>query len=147
MYFSVFKHRMTFWPRLAISRSDLGNWFKVKDVFTLRLAPSTEFRSGSCCNNNCLRRPNICKVLPGCLETHPEKPINLQLKDWGLRSGGVGWGREWEWGLGDWDIRYFLRFPGSVPLFSANFRYFRYSRYSPTFSGNFHDLQRFLKIS
>ena len=33
---SVQTNRITFWPRFSISRIDLGNQVKVKDMFTLR---------------------------------------------------------------------------------------------------------------
>ena len=124
------KYRMTFWPRFAISRNDLGNWVKVKDMFTLRPAPSTEFRGGSCCGSQIGWGPHICKVLPGCIITHSKTPINIHVTV--LHSGlgtGVGWGWGWggdgDWGWGIGNVRYF-------PLISVNFHYF------PLFSVNFH---------
>ena len=58
---------MTFWPRFAISRNDRGNLVKVEDMFTLRPAPDTEFRGGSCCDSQIGWGPHIFKVLPGCI--------------------------------------------------------------------------------
>ena len=114
------KYRMTFWPRFAISRNDLGNWVKVKDMFTLRPAPSTEFRGGSCCGSQIGWGPHICKVLPGCIITHSKTPINIHVTV--LHSGlgtGVGWGGDgdgmgWGLGMGDWECL----------LFSVSVRYF-----------------------
>ena len=88
---------MTFWPRFAISRNDLGNWVKVKDMFTLRPAPSTEFRGGSCCGSQIGWGPHICKVLPGCIITHSKYSFALGTGDWG--GVGSGWGRGWD-GMG-----------------------------------------------
>ena len=66
---------MTFWPRLAISRNDLGNLVKVKDMFTLRPAPGTEFRGGSCCGSQIGWGPHICKVLSGCITADSKTPM------------------------------------------------------------------------
>ena len=115
---------MTFWPRFAISRNDLGNWVKVKDMFTLRPAPSTEFRGGSCCGSQIGWGPHICKVLPGCIIAHSKTPINIHVTV--LHSGlgtEVGWGWGWGWGWGgdgDWgwgigNVRY-------CPLISVSVR-------------------------
>ena len=59
VYLSVLEHRITFWPRFPISRNDLGNWVEVKDMLTLRPAPSPEFRGGSCRDSQIGRRPHI----------------------------------------------------------------------------------------
>ena len=115
---------MTFWPRFAISRNDLGNWVKVKDMFTLRPAPSTEFRGGSCCGSQIGWGPHICKVLPGCIITHSKTPINIHVTvlhsgqgtgDWGGVGWGWGWGGDGDWGWGIGNVRYF-------PLLSVIFR-------------------------
>ena len=74
-YFSVHEYRTTFWPRFAISRNDLGNLVKVKDMFTLRPAPGTEFRSGSCCGSQIGWGPHICKVLSGCTTADSKTPM------------------------------------------------------------------------
>ena len=66
---------MTFWPRFLFSRNDSGNQVEIKDIFTLRPAPSTEFRGRPCCSSQIDWGPNICKVLPGCI-THSKTPIN-----------------------------------------------------------------------
>ena len=98
---------MTLWPRFAISRNDLGNWVKVKDMFTLRPAPSTEFRGGSCCGSRIGWGPHICKVLPGCIITHSKTPINIHVtvlhSGLGTGVGGVGMGMGWGLGMGDWE--------------------------------------------
>ena len=70
------KYRMTFWPRFAISRYDLGNLVKVEDMFTLRPAPDTEFRSGSCWGSQIDWGRNICKVLPGCITADSKTPMD-----------------------------------------------------------------------
>jgi hypothetical protein len=62
----VHNYRMTFWPMFTISRNNLGNLVKVKDMFTLRQAPSTEFEGGSQCDNQIRLEAHIRKVLPGC---------------------------------------------------------------------------------
>ncbi len=66
---------MTFWPWFAISRNDLGNLVKVKDMFTLRPAPGTEFRGGSCCGCQIGWGPHICKVLSGCISADSKTPV------------------------------------------------------------------------
>ena len=66
---------MTFWPRFAISRNDLGNLVKVKDMFTLRPAPGTEFRGGSCCGSQIGWGVHICKVLSGCITADSKTPM------------------------------------------------------------------------
>lgn len=43
-------HLCKFWPRLGISRNDLGNWVKAKHSFCLRPDPSRELRGGSRCD-------------------------------------------------------------------------------------------------
>ena len=80
---------MAFWPRFAISRNDLGNWVKVKDMFTLRPAPSIEIRGGSCCCSQMAWGCHISKVLPGCIITHSKTPINSHIivLYWALRLG------------------------------------------------------------
>ena len=75
---------MTFWPRFAISRNDLGNLVKVKDMFTLRPAPGTEFRGGSCCGSQIGWGPHICKVLSGCITADSKTPM--------ARDPGLGLG-------------------------------------------------------
>ena len=71
---------MTFWPRFAISRNDLGNLVKVKDVFTLRPAPSTEFEGGSQCDSQIRWEAHICKFLPGCLTADSKTPMDEHVK-------------------------------------------------------------------
>ena len=68
-------YRMTFLPRFAISRNNLGKLVKVKDMFTLRPAPGTEFRGGCCCSSQIDWGPNICKVLPGSITTDSKTPM------------------------------------------------------------------------
>ena len=96
---------MTFWPRFAVSRNDLGNFVEIGDMFTLRPAPSTEFRRGSCCSSQIGWGPNICKVLPGCVITHskiPQEYTNTGCGWDGLGRVGMG-GDGWGWvGMG-WD--------------------------------------------
>ena len=108
---------MTFWPRFAVSRYDLGNLVKVEDMFTLRPAPSTKIRGGSCCGSQIGSWPNIFKVLSGCKRTHSKIPTNIHATalhsglgtvDWGLGGGDVvrmgwWWGIVWGWsGDGHW---------------------------------------------
>ena len=69
------KYRMTFWPRFAISRNDLGNLVRVKDMFTLRSAPSTEFEGGSQCDSQTRWEAHICNFLPGCLTADSKTPM------------------------------------------------------------------------
>ena len=66
---------MTLWPRFAISRNDIGNLVQVKDMFTLRPAPGTEFRGGSCCGSQIGRGPHICEVLSGCITADSKTPM------------------------------------------------------------------------
>ena len=84
---------MTFWPRFSFSRNDIRNLVKIKDLFALRPAPSTEFRRGSHCDVQIGCGPHICKVLPGCIMTHSKTSINLHIivLYWALRLGtGLG---------------------------------------------------------
>ena len=90
------KFSVTFWPRFSTSRNDSWNWVEVKDILTLRPAPSTEFRGGSHCDSQIGWGPHICKVLPGCIITHSKTPMNLHIivLFWALRrdrTGGWGW--------------------------------------------------------
>ena len=71
---------MTFWPRFAISGNDLGNLVKVKDMCTLRPAPGTEFRGGSCCGSQIGWGPHICKVLSGCITADSKTPMDEHVK-------------------------------------------------------------------
>ena len=48
---------------------------EIRDVFTLRLAPSTEFRGGSCCSSQIDWGPNIRKVLPGYVTADSKTPM------------------------------------------------------------------------
>ena len=68
---------LTYWPRFSISRNDLGNQAEIKDISTLRPAPSTEFEGGSGCNSQIGWGPHVCKVLAGCISVHSRIPINL----------------------------------------------------------------------
>ena len=52
---------MTFWPRFLISRNELGKQVNIEDTSTLRLAPSTEFQGGSCCDGQIGWGPHIFK--------------------------------------------------------------------------------------
>ena len=76
------KYRTTFWPRFAISRHDLGNLVKVKDVFTLRPAPSTEFEGGFQCDSQIRWETHICILffLPGCLTADSKTPMDEHVK-------------------------------------------------------------------
>ena len=60
---------------------------------TLRPAPSTEFRGGSCRDSQIGWRPHICKALPGCIIAHSKTPVNLHTTglagDW-CGCAGVG---------------------------------------------------------
>ena len=58
-----------------VSRNDLGNFVEIKDMCTLRPAPSTEFQRGSCCSSKIDWGPNICKILPGCITTDYKTPM------------------------------------------------------------------------
>ena len=60
---------LTYWPRFSISNNDSGNEVEVRDISTLRPAPSTECRGGSCCDSQMGWGPHICKVLPGRITT------------------------------------------------------------------------------
>ena len=60
---------MTFRPRFSISGNELGNQVKVEDISTLRPAPSTECRGGSCCDSQMGWGLHICKALPGRITT------------------------------------------------------------------------------
>ena len=73
------KYTLTCWPRFPISRNDLQNQDEVKDISTLRPAPSTEFRGGSCCDSQIGWGPHICKVLPRCITAHSKTPTNLHI--------------------------------------------------------------------
>ena len=66
---------MAFWPRFAASRNNLGNLVKIEDMLTLRPAPTTEFRGGSCCGIQIDWGPNICKVSPGCIAANSKTPM------------------------------------------------------------------------
>ena len=66
---------MTFWPRLAVSRNDRGYLVKVKDMFILRLAPSTEFEGGSQCDSQIRWEAHICNFLPGCITADSKTPM------------------------------------------------------------------------
>ena len=85
-------------------------------MFTLRLAPSTEIRGGSCCGSQIAWGCHICKVLPGCIITHSKTPINIHVtvlhSGLGTGVGEVGWGWDGvEMGTGD----------GECPLVSIKF--------------------------
>ena len=70
-------------------------------MLTLRPAPSTEFRGGSCRDSQIGWRPHICKVLPGCIRTHSKTPMNGNglILDWGLKVGTrLAVGLSWDWG-------------------------------------------------
>ena len=69
------KYRVTFWPWFAISRNVLGKLVEVKDMFTLRPAPSTEFEGGSQCDSQICWEAHICKVLPGCVTADSKTPM------------------------------------------------------------------------
>ena len=101
MYFSVRKCTPTCWARFSISRNGLGNRAEVKDISTLRPAPSTEFRGGSCCNSQMGWRPHICKILPGCITAHSKTHISLHatMLVWWL---GLAADEDWDWGFGEW---------------------------------------------
>ena len=77
-----------------------------------RPALSTEFRRSSCCHSQIGWRPNICKVLPGCIITHSKTPQEytyyrsaLGTWDWdgvrmwrgwvGMGAGNDSCGRDW----------------------------------------------------
>ena len=108
LYFNVLESRMRFWPRFAISRNDVRNWVKVKDMFTLRPAPSTTNRGGSCCDSQIGCRRNISKVLRECVIMHSKTPIGVHVTVlvWGYGCGaGTGKGRgQVRMRLGDWEI-------------------------------------------
>ena len=59
-----------------MSRNDLGNLVKVKHVFTLRPAPSTEFEGGSQCDSQIHWEAHICKVLQGYITEDSETPMD-----------------------------------------------------------------------
>ena len=64
---------LTCWPRFSICRNDLGNQAEIKDISTLRPAPSTEFRGGYCCGSQIGWGGHIFKAKPvicscGCLK-------------------------------------------------------------------------------
>ena len=63
-------------------------------MLTLRPAPSTEFRGGSCRDSQIGWRPHICKVLPECIKAHSKTPMHLHTVGW--RRVWVGCG--WSWG-------------------------------------------------
>ena len=88
------KITLTFRPRFSFSRNDKGNHVRVEDICTLRPAPRTQFRGGSCRDNQIGWRPYICKVLPGCMRTHSKTPINgnVLVLDWGQKVGKAGGG-------------------------------------------------------
>ena len=95
---------MTFWTKFSFSRSDLRNSVETKDIFTLRPAPGTEVRGGSCCDSQIDWRPNHCKALQGCIRTHSKTPVNgnVLVLDWGRKVGtglavgiGLGLGGVW----------------------------------------------------
>ena len=71
---------MTLWPRLTISRNNLGPLVKVKDMFTLRTVPSTEFEGGSQCDSQIRWEAAICKFLPGCLTADSKTPMDEHVK-------------------------------------------------------------------
>lgn len=83
---------MSFWPRFAISRTDLGNWLKAEDIFASRPAPGTEFEFAVIVK--LAERPylqSFARMYYG--EFHPQTHI--------LQDGteiGVGWGWSWGWG-------------------------------------------------
>ena len=108
---------MTFWPRFPICRNHLGNLVEVKDMLTSRPAPSTEFRGGSCLDSQIGWRPNIFKVLPGCIKAYSKTPIHLQ-SDGGGICVGMGW--RWVAGMGGRDGWARNVFP--FPLFVATWR-------------------------
>ena len=58
-------------------RNDPGNPVEVKNMFTLRPAPSTEFQGGSCCDSQVCQGPHICRVLPGCVIAHSKTPTHV----------------------------------------------------------------------
>ena len=74
----------------ARSGNELTNRVKGKAMFTLRLAPSTEFRSASCCDSPTGWGRNICSVLPNWFQTHSKTPPDLHLEDLGMMWGGIG---------------------------------------------------------
>jgi hypothetical protein len=100
---------MTFWPRFSISRNDLRNRVKVEDMCTLRPAPSTEFRGGSCCDSQIGWGPHTCKVLPGGIIAESKTPVNIHVELW-LGNGAGGWrqagGRDW--GMRGEDLNYVI---------------------------------------
>ena len=76
---------MTFWPRFSTSRNDLGNQAEIKDISTLRLAPSTEFRGGSCCGSQIGWGGHIFKILPRCIPAHSKTPTKSHITGLALK--------------------------------------------------------------
>ena len=68
---------LTCWPSFSISRNDSEIQAKIKDISTLRPAPSTEIRGGSHCDSQIGWGPHICKVLPRCITAHFKTPTNV----------------------------------------------------------------------
>ena len=69
---------LTYWPRFSISRNDLGNQAEIKDISTLRMAPSTEFRGGSCGGSQIGWGPIFAKFCHDALQLilrHPQMYI------------------------------------------------------------------------
>ena len=62
--------------RFSYSRNDSGNRVEVKDISTLRPAPSTEFGGGSHCDNQIGWGSHIFKVLPGCITADSKTPMS-----------------------------------------------------------------------
>ena len=118
-------------------KNDLGDWVKIKDMSTLRTAPTTEFQGGSCCDSRIGWKPN--DALQDILG-HPPIYI-LRTGDWGgVWSGwgrverglgrdwtrkAKGWGGNGDWGLGmgpgDWEYAIISSNFSDCPLFSNVF--------------------------
>ena len=92
-------------------------------MLTLRLAPSTEFRGGSCRDSQIGWRPHICKVWPGCIKAHSKTPTHLHTLGWrlvwGWDVGGYGLGMGGGGGRSGWVARNVFSFP---PI-AVTFRY------------------------
>ena len=75
---------------------------KLKDVLTLRPAPSTEFSRDLSCDNDMSWDASVCKVLPRCIIMHPETSTNTHARvlDFGHLGAGAAGGSGERSGVG-----------------------------------------------